>query len=465
MRHTRTGIFAIRTHAARGLFVLALVIGAGAASCASQGYYESTVAARTAYEAAESAKAAAYAATVAALDMHESNLRATRAVGDLTTALTGPAKVRGDGAATPVGAGTVLPAPARTDGQGSHMGVVGGNSAEQAAEAFTMQTVKALAPAVSPFAPEVAAEQQAQAQGEEPAGVVPLVHQTNATLERVIASQDRLTAAAEKIGAASERIVTQTEKVAASTEKLVASADKLSSKGDRVAASADVVLSRLAESSKAREETVLPPVVTPVPPRDDSHRTLALAFASFAIVAMLGVGWWTERARRASRESRDWGDWLLVSSAGGAAVTSIGLIGALYFAVRIFKGEPQDNPLWNIPWQTMAWLWASMVLVGLLGMWIMALAGFWSRLGDVDHTRRAQSNVVEVPSTRHEVWRLWVAVLVIGVVPALGMLAMARADLLLDMFLVLVFAVFGGAAVLLSGREEVASRPARHAST
>lgn len=176
---------------------------------------------------------------------------------------------------------------------------------------------------------------------------------------------------------------------------------------------------------------------------------LDLAFGATAFLAMVVISWWAGEARSKVERMRDW---LPVSAAACAAMVSIALAGTAYFGVRIYHDGPTPGLHRGIPWFVMAWVWCGMVGVGLLVMWVNALAGFWNRIGlpggtDVDvRTGRADG--------RPDAWRLWMSVLVIGALPAAGLLYEGRFALLLFMLLVAVYGVFAGMSMLATARDE-----------
>lgn len=176
---------------------------------------------------------------------------------------------------------------------------------------------------------------------------------------------------------------------------------------------------------------------------------LDLAFGATAFLAMVVISWWAGEARAKVERVRDW---LPVSAAACAALVSIALAGTAYFGVRIYHDGPTPGLHRGIPWFVMAWVWCGMVGVGLLVMWVNALAGFWNRIGlpgDADPAARAGR-----ADGRPDAWRLWMSVLVIGALPAAGLLYEGRFALLLFMLLVAVYGVFAGMAMLATARDE-----------
>ena len=191
----------------------------------------------------------------------------------------------------------------------------------------------------------------------------------------------------------------------------------------------------------------------------DSMFHLDLAFAATALVALIAIAWWTAESPARATVAREPGDWALMSSAACAAMVTIAMAGVAYFGARLLRAGASEHPLWDMPWQARAAAWCGLVGVGVLVMWVGAFAGFWQSVGDIDHARGPVRNAGRRSST--DMWRLWMSILAVGVLPALGLIIEGRFPLLLGMLLVLVFAVFAGGAVLVAGREEVASpRPA-----
>lgn len=176
---------------------------------------------------------------------------------------------------------------------------------------------------------------------------------------------------------------------------------------------------------------------------------LDLAFGATAFLAMVVISWWAGEARSKVERMRDW---LPVSAAACAAMVSIALAGTAYFGVRIYHDGPTPGLHRGIPWFVMAWVWCGMVGVGLLVMWVNALACFWNRVGlpgGVEPDVRAGR-----ADGRPDAWRLWMSVLVIGALPAAGLLYEGRFALLLFMLLVAVYGVFAGMAMLATARDE-----------
>lgn len=341
----------------------------GVASCASQGYYESKAAVRTAYEAAESARRASDAATVAAIELRLSNDRLGEAADKLRDVIT-------------------------AEGFGQRV-IVGEKGADTQPAANGTQPE----PANSP-----------KGNGNPESGTEPDPRQSDGTQNHAAETTE--------------------------ADSGVQSNNKPLSNGTNNDPGSDVDQGTSFEIASSRG------------PRGGMF-DLDLAFGATAFLAMVVISWWAGEARAKVERVRDW---LPVSAAACAAMVSIALAGTAYFGVRIFHDGPTPGLHRGVPWFVMAWVWCGMVGVGLLVMWVNALAGFWNRVGLPGGTEpdvragRADG--------RPDAWRLWMSVLVIGALPAAGLLYEGRFALLLFMLLVAVYGVFAGMAMLATARDE-----------
>lgn len=409
-RPTTAGPRALRASA----IALLLAVGVGGTasialigSCANQEYYESQTAARTAYEAAESARRAADAAAVAALELRLSNDRLGESADKLRNVITGEGfarrvPMRDEGApAVNTAPANVAPAPTAT------------NSTQ------------------APSTPQ-------NSTASTPQGVVPALREsTTATTKG--------TEAAHTLAAQQQELTKSQQELSRSQQDLTKSQHEL----------AEATKSLTDAVKDIRPAPSKDPLSTNIPPEnlggdhEDNMFDMDLAFGATAFLSLVAIAWWSSEARsRAKADAR--ADWLAVSSAACAAIVSIALAGVLYFGVRAYRDGPTPGPHFGIPWFVMAWVWCGMVGVGLLVMWIAALAGFWSRLGaTAAHVAAARAN------DRPDTWRLWMIILAIGALPASGLLVEGRFFLLLCMLLVVVFAIFAGMAMLATARDEV----------
>ncbi len=376
-------------------------------SCANQPYYESQAAARTAYEAAESARRAADAAAVAAIELRLSNDRLGESADKLRNVITGE--------------GFARRVPIHDDGV-SHAG----------------DTKNSSPPTSQPPAnAESSASTPKTSANDDPHGVLPaLAGSTKATTEGAVATN---------------ALASQQQELAKSQQDLTKAQQELA-RSQQELTDATKSLSTAVKGMRPTPENVAP---SPETPDEGSDRVpqadmfdMDLAFGATAFLSLVAIAWWSSDARaRAKADNR--ADWLAVSSAACAAMVSIALAGVVYFGIRAYRDGPTPGPHYGIPWFVMAWVWCGMVGVGILVMWIAALAGFWHRVGAT-----AADVAAARANDRPDTWRLWMIILAIGALPASGLLVEGRFFLLLCLLLVVVFAIFAGMAMLATARDE-----------
>jgi hypothetical protein len=408
----------------------------GFASCANQEYFETQTAARTAYEAAESARRAADAATVAAIELRLSNDRLGESADRLRNVITGDGMARRlpvTDEGVPVLRNTqVAPEPQRvlapepttvSTGQAPVRGTDGTERTDAV-------------PAATPAPSAAPAEDQ---------GVIQAL-QANSS-----ASARGADAAAKNADATATLVTSQRELIEAH-RSLADTQKSLAQSAHDLAAAVKESTAQTKKAMEEQAEAVIDDDADKEREEASSMFDMDLAFGATAFLSLVALSWWAGdlRARAARDEARS--DWLPVTAAAAAAIVSIALAGTAYFGVRIFRDGPTPGPHWGIPWFVMAWVWCGMVAIGLLVMWAVALAGFWNRIG--------APRVADAPARtarrddRPDVWRLWMIVLAIGALPASGLLVEGRFFMLLGMLLIVVFGAFAGMAMLATAREE-----------
>lgn len=350
----------------------------GLASCANQEYYETQTAARTAYEAAESARRAADAATVASIDLRMSNDRLGESADKLRNVITGE--------------GFARRVPVRDE------------AAQQGAQGAQGQPGQDGAPGATSESPSSNSAAPAGGPANTPSG------------------------AADSQVAAAQRDLVQAQRDLVDATRAVAAAVK---------------------DARPRAGAVTPEgALGDVPAERPGHDMfdMDLAFAAAAFLSLVAIAWWSGEARSRARNEDRAADWMPVSAAACAAMVSIALAGAVYFGVRIYRDGGSPGPHVGVPFIVMAWVWCGMVAAGLVVMWVSALAGFWSHIGASGLGGRREE--------RPDIWRLWMIVLAIGVLPAAGLLVQGRFAVLLGMLLIVVFGAMAGMAMLATARDE-----------